>query len=253
MKPTKRIADKIRRVRRSVPWLKGYHLVIVLAISLVLAHGLMVSSIMSQSEEKEQAAAEIAIAERELERTRAAVVPVEELEVHFQQAGANLASMRRLVPNYVDNTEFVGWLLNLGERSGVEINSLQHRAASPEQLGDRQYLIQGFFLDVSGVPSDLVAFVAALERSERHLMVVNSTQYSSNESGARLSVDLGVYTLQAPHQSASGPAGRPAVGETGNILIKVLTEEIDDASEIAYSSGHHPWGQSPPLLECGLA
>ena len=238
MESKKRIAAKIRRVRRYVPWLKGYQLVLAVAMSLVLANGLMVFSIMNQSKEKERLGAEVAVAERELERTRAAVVPEEQLEVHFQQAGENLASMRRLVPNYVDNTEFVAWLLNLGERSGVEITSIQHRAASPEQLGDRQYLIKGFHLEVSAVPSDLVAFVAALERSERHLMVVESTQYSSSDSGAKLSVELGVYTLPAPHQSASGPGTRPAVGQPGNILIEVLTEEIDDANEIAYSSGH---------------
>ncbi len=162
MESRKKIADKIRRVRRSVPWLKGYHLVILLALGLVLAHGLMLFDLyMRQSEEKDQVVQAIERAEKKLEQMEGAVVPEEQLEVHFQQAGENLASMRRLVPNYVDNTDFIGWLLDLAERSGVEITSLQHRNDSPEQLGDRVYEIKGFHLEVSGVPSDLVAVVAA--------------------------------------------------------------------------------------------
>ena len=239
MESKKRIADKIRKVRRSVPWLKGYHLAIILALGLALGHGFMLYDVyFRQSEEKTLVDKEIAFAERELQRTRDAVVPEEQLEVHFQQAGENLASMRRLVPNYVDNTEFVAWLLDLSERSGVDITNLQHRNASPEQLGDRQYLIKGFHLEVSGVPSDLVAFVAALERSERHLMVVDSTQFSSSDSGANLSVELGVYTLPAPHQSATGAPEQAAAGGTGKILIEVLTEDVEGGAEVAYSSGY---------------
>lgn len=238
MKSTKGIAGKIRRVRRSVPWLKAYHLMIVLVLGIVAAHGLMLFSMRNQSMEMEQMGSKIASAEQELQRTRDAVIPEEQLGVHFQQAGQNLASMRRLVPNYVDNTEFIGWLLDVAERSGVDITSLQHRNSSPEQLGDRQYVIKGFQLEVSGVPSDLVAFVAALERSERHLMVVDSTQFSSSDTGAELSVALGVYTLPAPDQSATGGSEDATDGGSGKILIKVLTEEMDGAASVAYSSGY---------------
>ena len=221
MESRKKIADKIRRVRRTVPWLKGYHLVILMALGLVLANGLMLFDVyMRQAEEKEQVILAIERAEKKLEQMENSVVPEEQLQVHFQQAGENLASMRRLVPNYVDNTNFIGWLLDLAERSGVEITSLRHQNDSPEQLGDRVYEIKGFHLDVSGVPSDLVAFVAALERSERHLMVVDSTQFSSTDSGAKLSVALGVYTLPAPHQSDKRAPDKSTADGTGRYLLK---------------------------------
>ena len=155
--------------------------------------------------------------------------------VHFREAGNQLANIRRLVPNYVDNTEFTTWLLDLAKENDVVISNLAHRPSSPQQVGQREYLIKGFNLNVEGASSDLVAFVAALEITERQLLVISSTEYSSSGKGAKLSLELAVYTLPGTQQSGSLTASSD--GSSGSITIQVTIEEEDGGENLAFSSG----------------
>ena len=66
-------------------------------------------------------------------------------------------------------------------------------------------------------------------------MVVSSTQYSSNEQGARLSVALAVYTLPGTQQSGSLTA--ESDGGSSSIIIQVMTEEEEGGENLAFSSG----------------
>ena len=207
----KRITGILSKFRRAVPWLKPYHLVTMVILAILLAHGLMIYSYMNQTERNEQLESDLAASERDLVRKENSIMSEERLVVDFQEAGKQLANIRRLVPNYVDNTEFTAWLLGLAKENYVVISNLGHRPSSPQQVGEREYLIKGFNLNVEGTPSDLVAFVAALERTDRQLLVVSSTQYSSSEQGARLSVGLAVYTLPGTQQSGSLTAGSVSV------------------------------------------
>ena len=231
----KRITGILSKFRRAVPWLKPYHLVTMVILAILLAHGLMIYSYMNQTERNEQLESDLAASERDLVRKENSIMSEERLVVDFQEAGKQLANIRRLVPNYVDNTEFTAWLLGLAKENDVVISNLGHRPSSPQQVGEREYLIKGFNLNVEGTPSDLVAFVAALERTDRQLLVVSSTQYSSSEQGARLSVGLAVYTLPGTQQSGSLTAGSD--GGSGSITIQVITEEEDGGKNLDFSSG----------------
>ena len=231
----RRTSGILGRIRRSVPWLKPYHLVTLVILGILLAHGLMIFSYMDQTERNDQLDSEIAAAEQDLSKKASSIMDVDQLEVDFQEAGRQLANIRRLVPNYVDNTEFTAWLLDLAKENEVVIASLSHSPSSPQLVGEREYLIKGFSLNVKGTSSDLVAFVAALERTDRQLLVVSSTDYSSNDELGKLSVQLAVYTLPGNKQSGSLAAG--GEGGSGTIMIKVITEDEVGGQNLAFSSG----------------
>ena len=231
----RKITGILGRIRRAVPWLKPYQLATMVILAILLAHGLMIYSYMNQTEQTEQLDSELADSERDLVRIEKSIMEEERLVVDFQEAGRQLANIRRLVPNYVDNTEFTAWLLDLAKESDVVISNLAHRPSSPQQVGERVYLIKGFNLNVEGTSSDLVAFIAALERTDRQLLVVNSTQYSSSEQGAKLSIELAVYTLPGTQQSGSLAADGD--GGSGSIMIQVITEDEDGGKNLDFSSG----------------
>ncbi len=222
-------------IRRAVPWLKPYHVVAIAIFALLLAHGLMIYSYMDQTERNHLLDSELSASQRDLAEKERKIMSEERLVVDFQEAGKQLANIRRLVPNYVDNTEFTTWLLDLAKENDVVISNLAHRPSSPQLVGEREYLIKGFNLKVEGHSSDLVAFVAALERTNRQLLVVSATQYSSSEEGATLSVELAVYTLPGTQQSGSLTSENS--GDSGSIMIQVITEEEDGGENLAFSSG----------------
>ena len=230
-----RITGILGRIRRTVPWLKPYHLVTLIILGLLSAHGYMIYSYMNQTERTEELDSKLAASERDLIRKEKSIMSEERLVVDFQEAGKQLANIRRLVPNYVDNTEFTAWLLGMAKESDVVITNLAHRPSSPEQVGEREYLIKGFNLNIDGTPSDLVAFVAALERTDRQLLVVSSTHYSSSDQGAKLSVDLAVYTLPGTQQAGSLTA--ESNGESGSIMIQIITEDEAGGENLSFSSG----------------
>ena len=165
----KRITGILGRIRRAVPWLKPYHLVATVILAILLAHGLMIYSYMNQTERMEQLKSDYVASKEDLDR-KTNSIRTDDLVLAFQEAGKELANIRRLVPNYVDNTEFTAWLLDLAKESDVVISNLGHSPSSPEQVGEREYLIKGYNLSVEGTPSDLVAFVAALETTDRQLL-----------------------------------------------------------------------------------
>ncbi len=231
----KRTTGILGKFRRAVPWLKPYHLVTTVILAILVAHGLMIYSYMNQTERTAQLDADLAASQLDLVRKESSIMSEERLVVDFQEAGKQLANIRRLVPNYVDNTEFTAWLLGMAKESDVVISNLAHRPASPQQVGEREYLIKGFNLNVAGTSSDLVAFVAALERTDRQLLVVSSTQYSASEKGAKLSIELAVYTLPGTQQS--GSLTSDGDGGSGSIMIQVITEEEDGGENLAFSSG----------------
>ena len=249
------------KIRRAVPWLKGYHLVAMLILGILLAHGFMISRWLDQTElsgqlqARKDAAqldldertgqldAKIADAKHDLTMEEKSLLTMEEkslmlkqqLQVDFQEAGKQLANIRRLVPNYVDNTKFTTWLLALAKENDVTVSNLTHRPSSLQQVGERDYLIMGFNLNATGTSSDLVAFVAALERADRQLLVVKSTQYSASKQGGELSVELAVYTLPGTQQSGSLAAG--GEGGFGSIMINVITEEEEGVDNLPGSFG----------------
>ena len=231
----RRTSRILSRIRRAVPWLKPQHLVATVILAILVAHSLMIYSYMNQTARTEQLDSELAASERNLVEKETSIMSEERLVVDFQEAGKQLANIRRLVPNYVDNTDFTIWLLDLAKENDVNVSNLAHQPSSPKQVGERAYLIKGFNLNVEGTSSDLVAFVAALERTDRQLLVIRSTQYSSNEQGAKLSVDLAVYTLPGTQQSGSLTDG--SNGASGSIMIEVITEKVDGGQNLAFSSG----------------
>ena len=171
----KQITGILGSIRRAVPWLKPGHLAAVIILAILSGHGLMIYSYLDQTDRNEQLESELAASERDLIRKENSIMSEERLVVDFQEAGRQLANIRRLVPNYVDNTEFTTWLLDLAKENDVVISNLAHRPSSPQLVGEREYLIKGFNLSVDGTSSDLVAFIAALEKTNRQLLVVSST------------------------------------------------------------------------------
>ena len=230
-----RITGILGSIRRAVPWLKPSHLAAVIILAILSAHGLMIYSYLDQTDRTEQLDSELAASERDLVRKEKSIMSEERLVVDFQEAGRQLANIRRLVPNYVDNTEFTTWLLNLAKENDVVISNLAHRPSSPQLVGEREYLIKGFNLSVDGTSSDLVAFIAALEKTDRQLLVVSSTQYSASDQGAKLSMELAVYTLPGTQQS--GSLTTEGDGGSGSIRIQVITEEETGGENLAFSSG----------------
>ncbi len=230
----KPITGILGKIRRAVPWLKPYHLVTMVILAILVAHGFMIYSYMNQTDRNEQLDSELAASKKDLVRKENSIRN-DDLVVAFQEAGKQLANIRRLVPNYVDNTEFTAWLLGMAKESDVVISNLAHRSSSPQQVGEREYLIMGYNLNVDGTSSDLVAFVAALERTDRQLLVVSSTQYSSSDQGAKLSIELAVYTLPGTQQS--GSLTTDSDGGSSSITIQVITEEEDGSGNLAFSSG----------------
>ena len=192
------------RIRRAVPWLKPHHLVAAVILAILLAHGLMIYTYMNQTKRNEQLNSELAASERDLVRKESSIMSEERLVVDFQEAGKQLANIRRLVPNYVDNTDFTTWLLELAKENDVVIANLAHRPSSPQQVGEREYLIKGYDLNIEGTSSDLVAFVAALEKTDRQLVGSQFNKILLQRSG--IQAVLGAGCLH--------PARHPAVGLT---------------------------------------
>ena len=108
----KPITGILGKFRRAVPWLKPYHLVTVVILAILVAHGFMIYSYMNQTDRNEQLDSELATSKKDLVRKENSIRN-DDLVVAFQEAGKQLANIRRLVPNYVDNTEFTAWLLGM--------------------------------------------------------------------------------------------------------------------------------------------
>ena len=83
----KPITGILGKIRRAVPWLKPYHLVTMVILAILVAHGFMIYSYMNQTERNEQLDSDLAASERDLLRKESSIMSEERLVVDFQEAG----------------------------------------------------------------------------------------------------------------------------------------------------------------------
>ena len=60
------ISGIMAKIRRAVPWLKGYHLVAMVILAILLAHGFMISRWLDQTDRNGQLDTRIAAAKQDL-------------------------------------------------------------------------------------------------------------------------------------------------------------------------------------------
>ena len=84
----KRITGILSKFRRAVPWLKPYHLVTMVILAILLAHGLMIYSYMNQTERNEQLESDLAASERDLVRKENSIMSEERLSIFRKPANS---------------------------------------------------------------------------------------------------------------------------------------------------------------------
>jgi len=137
--------------------------VVVVVVILLAVYGVLALDYMKQGPEQDRLSSEIAEIDQSLQYI--SEPPPSNLE-ELALIEAILAAEQETVPSYVDSTNVIETILNVGQMTGVKAIPLITEPWKKENIGDGTYRVFRISVGVEGTFTQISAFINYLESGE---------------------------------------------------------------------------------------
>lgn len=171
--------------------------VVVVVVILLAVYGVLALDYIRQGPEQDRLSSEIAEIDQSLQDI--SEPPPNNLE-ELALIEATLAAEQETIPSYVDSTDVIEAILNIGQMTGVKAIPLVTEPWTKERIGDNTYGMFRISVGVEGTFAQISAFINYLETGEfntlsmeRLSVVVDDEDgeiYSGGETPVLVEMDL---------------------------------------------------------------